>query len=113
MAIGMTYDEYWHGDVLMARAFYKADRIKQQIINSEAWLYGAYNHRALMASVGNMFLKKGAKPFEYPEEPIGMKREETETEASEREDREMAYAKAYMANMCRAGKNWGKNKEVS
>lgn len=107
MALGMTYEQYWYGDPLMARAFYKADKIRQQRMNDEAWLYGAYTLRALQATVGNIFLKKGAKPVEYPRKPIDIS-EETEEEKEAREEQEAVYAEAYMMNMVLAGKSWGK-----
>lgn len=35
-----------------------------------SWMNGAYTARALNATVGNAFLKKGQKAFTYPEKPI-------------------------------------------
>lgn len=107
MALGMTYEQYWYGDPLMARAFYKADQLRQQRINDEAWLNGAYILRALQATVGNLFLKQGAKPYEYPRKPIDIA-EETKEEKELREEQEVVYAQAYMSNMILAGKSWGK-----
>jgi len=109
MAIGMTYEQYWYGDPLMVRAFYKAEQLRQQRMNESAWLYGAYTLRALDATVGNMVRKHGAKPAEYPTKPIELfKTEETKTEKSVREQQEADYALAYMTNMVMAGKNWKK-----
>ena len=111
MALGMTYEQYWYGDPLMVRAFYKADKIRQQRMNDEAWLYGAYVYRALAATVGNMFKKEGTKPIEYPQKPIEFSVEEESQEDKEKlEEQEALYAQAYMSNMILAGKNW--NKEV-
>lgn len=114
MAIGMTYDQYWYGDVHMARAFYKADRIRQKRMNDEAWLHGAYVVRALEATVGNALRSKGTPPFEYPKEPIWDDswdaEEEREINRKEREEKEAVFAEAYMQNMMLAGKNWGKPK---
>lgn len=70
MAIGMTYEQYWYGDPLMVRAYYQADKIRQQRMNDEAWMHGAYVYRALLASIGNIVRKKGTQPYEYPQEPI-------------------------------------------
>lgn len=107
MALGMTYEQYWYGDPLMARAFYKADKLRQERMNDEAWLNGAYILRALQATVGNLFLKQGSKPYEYPRKPIEIS-EETEEEKALREEQEAVYAEAYMSNMILAGKSWGK-----
>ena len=106
----MTYDQYWYGDPLMVRAFYKAEKIRQKRVNEEAWLHGAYVYRALDATVGNTMRKKGANPAEYPKEPLSLDAEEDDTLLSkeEREEQEINYAKAYMMNMVMAGKNWHK-----
>lgn len=109
MAIGMTYDQYWFDDPLMVRAFRKADIIRQQRVNDEAWLYGVYVLHALDATVGNMFRKKGAKPSEYPQKPLAISDEqEVKEKKKTREEQEVVFAKAYMANMVLAGKKWKK-----
>ena len=114
MAIGMTYDQYWYGDVHMARAFYKADRIRQKRMNDEAWLHGAYVCRALEATVCNAFRKTGTPPAQYPKEPIWKdeweEEERRDTAKEKREEQEALFAQAYMMNMVMAGKNWGKQK---
>lgn len=103
----MTYDQYWHGDPLMVRAFYKAYKVRQQQVNVEAWLYGAYVYRALDSTVGNVFRKAGAERAEYPKKPIEVNIEEkTELEKEQREEQEAVFAQAYMTNMVLAGKNW-------
>ena len=116
MAIGMTYEQYWYGDVHMVRAFYKAHRLRLRMMNETAWLTGAYVKKALDATVGNMF-RKGGQPLTYPQEPIWngeedeeMKREETEAEREQREEQEALFAQAWMTNFVMAGKGWGKNK---
>lgn len=111
MAIGMTYEQYWYGDPLMVRAFYKAEQLRQQRVNDEAWLKGAYVYRAMQAalSVSEFFRGKGQRPDEYPKKPIALNAaEETEVDKEQREEQEAVYAKAYMMNMVMAGKNWHK-----
>lgn len=104
----MTYEQYWHGDPLMVRAYYKAEQIRQQRLSDEAWLQGAYFVKALDATVGNMFRNKGQKPAEYPAEPIRIAAEEKSAEEQEEED--AAFALAYMTQMMSVGKSWGKKK---
>lgn len=113
MALGMTYEQYWYGDVHMARAFYKADRIRQRRMNDEAWLYGAYVCKAIEATICNAFRKSGTPPAEYPKEPVWRDEPdeyEVEQEQMKREEQEALYAEAYMTNMFLAGQNWGKTK---
>ena len=108
----MSYEDYWYGDPLMVRAYYKADKLRQQRMNEEAGLNGAYVYKALDASVGNAFRKKGTKMEEYPDKPVGLVSQAGETRTKqEREEAEALFAQAYMMQMVTAGKNWG-SKEV-
>ena len=102
----MTYEQYWYYDPLMVRAFYKADKLKQSKEDYMAWLTGVYIKNALEATVGNMFKSKGSDPIDYPKQPYSFD-ESTEAEKSAQEDYEEAFAKLYMYNMVRAGKEWG------
>lgn len=100
----MTYDQYWYGDTQMARAFYEAEKLRQQIANKEAWLQGIYFYRALDATVGNVFRKTGSEPAEYPSKPLDLDKGKAEMT----EEEEETYALAYMSSMVEAGKNWKK-----
>ncbi|MBO5967262.1 MAG: hypothetical protein J6S14_02050 [Clostridia bacterium] len=110
----MTYEQYWYGDPLMVRAYYKADRIRQQRMNDEAWLYGAYVLKAMQSalSISDLFRPKGMhKAIEYPEKPIELETEsERRVDDEKREEQEALYAQAYMMNMVAFGQNWGKKK---
>lgn len=115
MAIGMTYDEYWYGDPLLVRAYYKADQLRRRRADEDAWLHGLYVLNALNATVGNMFRKSGQVPAEYPKEPFTMKEErQKEQERAEKEkEQEATWALAWMSSFVQAGKNFGKNKKTS
>ena len=82
MAMGMTYEQFWDGDPMMAKAFREADMIRRRRRNEELWLEGIYTAEALSATVGNMF-SKGTK-HKYPSEPFPI----TEHEQRERRERE-------------------------
>lgn len=114
MAIGMTYEQYWYDDPLMVRAFYKADKLRRERMDEEAWLHGLYILRALDATVGNSFRQKGQQQTSYPEEPQSLtKRHEREEARKARdEEQEATWAMAWMSSFVQAGKNWGKNKEA-
>lgn len=101
----MTYDQYWYGDTQMARAFYEAEKLRQEKANSEAWLQGLYFVHALNSTVGNAFRKTGDKPFEYPKKPLSLTGGKAEFLSEEEEE---TYALAYMSSMVEAGKNWKK-----
>jgi hypothetical protein len=80
----MTYDDFWHGDVNMVRAYRKADEMKRRRENEALWVQGLYVRDALICTVGNMFSGKGSQKHEYPKEPYAI----TELEIREREERE-------------------------
>ncbi len=70
LAIGMTAEQYWHGDPTLCRAYRKADRIRQERMNYEKWLQGAYIYDAICQAspLLNAFSKRG-KPFPYAKKP--------------------------------------------
>ena len=86
LSIGMTYEQYWDGDCLLARYYRKAHRMKQQRRNQELWLQGAYFYEALtdVAPVLHAFAKKGTKTTPYVSEPFAL----TDREVKERRKRE-------------------------
>ncbi len=87
MSIGMTYDEFWHGDVCMVRAYRKAQELRDRRRNQELWLQGMYIYEAL-CDVSPLFrfsMQKGTiKPEPYVKEPYPI----SAAEQAEREARE-------------------------
>ena len=106
----MTYDQYWYGDPLMVRAFYKASQLELDRINSQAWLNGLYVYRALVVSISNALSGGKGEALEYPSEPYNFHQkdlsEQDESEWSD-QDPDAMFAKAYMMQMVQAGRNWG------
>ena len=49
------------------------------------WWQGLYMYKALLATVGNLFLEEGAEPNQYPNAPL---LEEAETEKAEERKKE-------------------------
>ena len=81
----MTYDEFWNGDVNMARTYRKAQELRDKRKNQELWLQGMYVYEVVcdVAPVLHAFAKKGTKPEPYAKEPYPI----TEAEIREREER--------------------------
>lgn len=75
MAYGMTYDDYWHGDMEMAKAYREAYKIKQKQENAYAHRQGAYFYEAIVKGIANTFGK--SKDF-YTEYPYPLTEEEKE-----------------------------------
>ena len=109
LSIGMTWDQYWYGDVWMAAIYREADRRRRERTNAEAHLMGMYVYEALCdaAPMLHAFAKKGTKPIPFSPEPYPMPWQKEE-KTDRQEEGERLRAEIYMKQMMRAGKNWGK-----
>ena len=94
MSIGMSYDEFWNGDVSMVKAYRVAYDLKEKRKNQELWLQGMYFYEALCdaSPLFRFSMKKGIiKPEPYLREPYPITaaevREREERQAQEREER--------------------------
>ena len=87
MSIGMSYDEFWDGDVFRVKAYRKAHELRDKRRNQELWLQGMYFYEALCdaSPLFRFTMKKGSiKPEPYVKEPYPI----TEADVREREMRE-------------------------
>lgn len=88
LAMGMTYEQFWDGDVCAHKAYREAKRIRINEENRNMWLQGLYFYEALL-DVGQYtkaFSK--AKPRPYRDAPIDLFEEERkEREENERRKR--------------------------
>lgn len=76
MSFGMTYEQYWDGDVSAHRMYRKAMKEKTIYQNRMMWLQGLYIYEALLGvAVYNKAFSK-AKPKPYRDEPIDLYAEE-------------------------------------
>lgn len=96
MAYGMTYHQFWDGDVFAHGAYRKAYKIKQDADNARLWLQGRYVYDAIyaMSPILRAF-SKARKPIEYLSEPYGLDgaRKKREEEEAQRERYETIKAK--------------------
>lgn len=110
LSIGMTWEQYWDGDVWMVKAFREADKLRMERMNGRSHLMGMYVYEALcdVSPLLHAFAKKGTKPLPYPDAPYEIfPKKESRQEQKDREEAERLQAKLYMQQMIRAGKNWG------
>ena len=94
MSIGMSYDDFWNGDVSMVKAYRKAYELQEKRRNQELWLQGMYFYEALCdaSPLFRFSMKKGIiKPEPYLKEPYPITAAEVrareEREAKQREER--------------------------
>lgn len=106
MSIGMSYEDYWHGDVLMAKAYREAKELSDKRRNQEIWLQGRYIYDAICAAAPLLrftFSKAPAKANPYLSEPYPITAEELrkkeEREARLKQERMKAQFAAYVEKL--------------
>lgn len=103
MSFGMSYDQYWDGDVSAHKMFRQAAKLRKKQKNEDAWLQGAYIYEALCAASSLFRGMKPSRPSAYRDKPYDVfeedrkRREEEEQRAHYEKMREKvaAFAKAY------------------
>ena len=108
LSIGMTPEQYWHGDVYNIRAYREAYHLQRQRQNEMLWLQGAYVYDAVLAAspVFHDFAKKGTKALPYMEYPVPLTPKEAREQREEKERRRYEELKKFSAAM-REKKNTG------
>lgn len=103
MSIGASEERVLNGTPKDLEPYEKAYKKHLEDVESEAWLYGAYNYTAFSVVMANSF-SKGSKKAEYPQQPFFMEdKNNTETEISTKEhaNRFMAWAICFNDNFRR------------
>lgn len=84
LAYGMTYEQFWDGDVSAHKAFREAHKLKLTEQNQLLWLQGAYIYEALLDVTPYLKAFSKAKPQPYAKEPYDLFKAQREA----REERE-------------------------
>ena len=87
MSIGMSYEDFWDGDVDMVTTYRMAAELRDKRRNQELWLQGMYIYEALCdaSPLFRFSMKKGTvRPEPYAKEPYPI----TAAEVKEREMRD-------------------------
>lgn len=97
MAMGMTYDDFWHRNTKVHRAYRLAWEQKKAYRNWEMWWQGGYIYEALLKVAPVMraaFGKGRVEPGKYSEEPYPLTKKEAEAaqEAKRRQRMEQMLA---------------------
>ena len=112
LSIGMTPEQYWDGDPVLAKYYRKADELRRKRRNEELWLQGMYIYEALcdVSPVLHAFAKKGTKPIPYPDHPYALTVNDREEEKKIKEQQEREKARRYMeAKMAEINKQFKSN----
>ena len=106
LAIGMSYEEFWHGRFELTKAYREAYKLKQEIKDYDFWKQGLYFYEALIdvSPILQAFAKKGTKPRPYPEKPYGLKYDEEQSEEDKQKkiENEQLKAKVHFLNLTKA-----------
>ena len=112
LSVGMSPEQYWDGDPMLAKYYRKADELKRKRRNEELWLQGLYIYEALcdVSPVLNAFAKKGTKPRPYADHPYALNNHDREEEQKIREKQAREKARQYMeAKMAAINKRFQSN----
>lgn len=84
MAIGVSYDDFWHGDPCRLKFYLRSFEYKQEQNNQNAWLFGMYNYKATQSALEEfsygMNGRKGQRPKGYLDYPIAITDREKQAE---------------------------------
>ena len=78
MSMGMSYDEFWNGDVEIAKYYIEANKIKKRTDNEKLWLQGMYIYDAIICASPTLGWSP-KEPLPYPSTPYALD-EDTEKE---------------------------------
>lgn len=112
--MGMTPEQYWDGDPMLAKYYRQAEEIRNERRNQELWLQGMYIYDAILcvAPILHAFAKKGTKARPYPAQPYAITAKERKREKNEKEKAVYAKGIRYMeALMAGVNKKFSQSKD--
>ena len=101
LSIGMTPEQYWDGDPMLAKYYRQADELRNERKNQELWLQGLYVYEALcdVAPIMHAMAKKGTKAQPYPERPYSLTEKQRRQEKEEQERRVADKGRMFMERL--------------
>ena len=95
LSLGMSIEDYWHGDPCIFKAYREADTLRQERENQAAWLNGLYVYDALQSVIGTLSWglggKKGQKPEPYTNYPYAFTEREKQAERQRKIERTLKW----------------------
>ena len=86
MLLGLSYNEFWHGDHDQLQYWRMAKEAKLAEDNQKAWLQGVYYYNALTCALAGAFAGKGKKPPTYLNAPLPITELERKQEQQRKEE---------------------------
>ena len=95
--MGMSYQDYWEGDPIIAKYFREKDKIEREQRNFEMWLQGAYVYEAILDAVPAMnYFAKERTPIPYRSELIPLSSKQAKKQEERKHQREIEAGKQAM-----------------
>lgn len=98
LALGMSADEFWNGDVWLAKAYRKADEYRKDMDNQRLWLQGLYIYDALMLTAQKALSDKKTNDT-YPSEPYPISTKAIEDRKEKEKQAKLEAGKSYMEQL--------------
>lgn len=99
-AIGISWESFWKMNPRIVKLHIQGFRQREEMeinkANMISHLLGLYFQESIASTVGNMFSKKGAKPYKYPEKPFQFNKEDNLSKNEIKEQRKLLVAKLNM-----------------
>lgn len=111
ISIGMTYEQFWYGDVSMTKQYLKAFEIKEKREAKKnkwtIWELGLYIYEALcyVSPILRAF-SKAKKPLPYPTKPHNLEQLDLEIDENSRKEKEENRKKVEIMRAQIFFKNW-------
>ena len=102
LSIGMTEEQYWDKDCMLAKYYREADELRKERMNQELWLQGMYFYDAMsrLSPILKAFAKARTKPMPYVEDPYPITKKSAKENEEKKEkamaDKGLRYMQDYM-----------------
>lgn len=97
----MTEEQYWDKDSTLVIAYRKAQEMRSERENQQAWLQGMYVYDAIsrLSPILHAFAKKGTKAQPYPDAPYPISKQDSEKAETQREKANSEKGLRYMQSL--------------
>lgn len=96
LSIGMSSEEYWDGDNDFPRCYRKAEKMRQEQLNYEAWLKGLYVYDAFMSGLSHLNSKQSSHQS-YTDKPYSFEAKKQEENKAEAEAQAEVWLKSWVS----------------
>lgn len=96
LSIGMSSEEYWDGDNDAPKHYRKAEKMRHEHTNYEAWLHGLYVYDAIMSGLSHLSSKQSSHQS-YTSKPYSFEVKKQEENKAEAEAQAEVWLKSWVS----------------